>query len=154
MKVKTIFITLLASIFLSSCNLCGSFGANELGKNLVLLEGDHLEDRIIVLCSKKETERKCCTGGSYIIPLSYEEKKGQYVDVAEFDENWIIAKTIKYSENNKEEYWIIDKNINLEEIDCYDVDCESIVKSKIIGPLELEEFNAKLKDFNIDLNFK
>lgn len=154
MKVKIKLIALLVSIFLLSCNLCESFGAHELGKNLVLLEGDHLEDRIIVLCSKKETERKCCTGGSYIIPLSYEQKKGQYVDVAESNENWIIAKTIKYSESNKEEYWIIDKGFSLEEIDCYEADCDSIVKSKIAGPLEFEVFNSKVKELDINLNFK
>jgi len=120
---------------------CATFnGSYDLGANLYLLEGDRIEDRIIVYCTKKDNEY--CNGGTYVIPISYDDhmKKGkysQYVLEAKSDENGIIAKTFKIKEN-KIFFWII----NLKE-----------KGDNVYGPLSYKTFLEKKQRFKIDLSF-
>ena len=128
----------------------------KLGNGIYLLEGDRVEDRIIVKCSG--WSYKECISGSYLIPRSYNnhfDSNGhylEYVEKAASNKKWIITKTFQIKEK-KENYWIIDKGFNIGNIDCLKINCDSIIQSHIKGPLSLADFNTIKKTLNIKLDF-
>lgn len=140
-------------IFVStSCR--SMWGDHSLGSNLSLLEGDRIEDRVIIYCPEKSN--KTCKSGIYLIP-SYDKhyKNGEYaeyVDVAKANEKWVIAKTIQL-QAKKEQYWIINKSFDNKPLDCRNSNCDSILQHHIIGPLNLEEFKNKGTSLGIGLDF-
>lgn len=151
-----IFFLIFGVAFFRSCDVCDFEGAHELGNNLVLLEGDRLEDRIIVRCTGRDKSSGCCRGGEYVIP-KYEAhfSKGrynEYVEAAKSNGQWIVAKSVRLLDEEKpQQYWIIDKGFNLDGVDCSEVDCDSIVQSYVTGPLEHENFLEQLERLKIDL---
>lgn len=167
-KITTLFIPLVLILLFSACNYCGDFwGAYDLGNKLTLLDGDKTEHRVIVYCMGKSGG--CCTGGMYVIP-SVGNQYYMYVDKAKSNDNWVIARTIPIMENieyaisnkkeaidktipTKESYWIISKDFSIENLNCDEVNCDSIVQSHVIGPLDIERFNGKLSELKIDLEF-
>lgn len=152
---------LLSLVIIQSC--CSFQGAHDLGNNFTLVEGDRLEDRIIVFCSPKK--RGCCKGGSYVIPTyeNHYDKNGryaEYVETAESNDRWIIIKSIALK-NKEEKYWIIDKDFELEERfkdwpmeEGVSNDFDLLIQSKITGPLNLDMFNQKRKELEIGINFE
>ena len=149
---KLLYIILLTSLF-SSCDSCETMGAYELGNNLVLLEGDKLSDRIIVNCSGRSYG--CCQGGSFIVPRSYEDKRNHYVETAKSNDQWIVAKSIQSTNNEKlQHYWIIDKQFNLDNVDCSSVRCDSIIQTYVTGPLVYEDFQEQVERLSINLKIE
>ena len=131
------------------------WGDNPLGNRFSLLEGDCKEDRIIVYCTNKD---RICSGGMYVIPtykrhINAKGEYAEYVEDAESNDRWIVAKTIQIAEN-KANYWILDKNFSIENTDCEKNDCDSIIQSHVIGPLSFEVFKTELKKLNIDIEFE
>lgn len=129
------------------------WGDHDLGDNFSLLEGDRYEDRVIVYCSGRSFD--VCTGGTFIVPVysRHMDKNGryaEYVENAKSDDKFIIARTIEVT-NNKSNYWIISKELRIE--DCDNVDCDSVIQSNVIGPLDNLQFKTKLSDLNITLDF-
>ncbi len=155
MKFSYYFIVLLFLCILSSCNYCESFGSYELGSNLVLLDGDRLEDRIIVRCTNRSSG--CCGGGEYILP-TYEEhynlngKYREYVLQAKSDEKWIIVQT-KIIEDDVHRYWFIDKSFSVDSLDCYQVNCSEVILENRFGPFSKSDFSNLIKIKEIQLVF-
>ncbi|MBS1761163.1 MAG: hypothetical protein JST23_13680 [Bacteroidetes bacterium] len=139
------------AILLLGCN------STNLGNGIYLLEGDRVEDRIIVRCSGKNYGE--CVSGSYLIPRSYNEhfdKNGHYLEYVEnttSNKKWVIAKTYHIQEK-RENYWIINKDFVITDMDCSKANCDSIIQNLVTGPMNLTEFENKKKVLNIELNFK
>lgn len=133
------------------------WGDHPLGNNLSLLEGDTKEDRIIVYCTGRSGG--ACISGIPVVPTykrhydSSGQNYAEYVEEATSNKKWVIAKTFQIKEK-KENYWIISKNFNIENLDCAKVNCDSILQSHVIGPLDSAGFENKKKILNISLDFK
>jgi hypothetical protein len=65
----------------------------------------------------------------------------------------VIAKTYQI-QKKQENYWIISKDFNIENVDCSKANCDSILQGHVTGPLSLSEFQNKLQALDINLNFK
>jgi hypothetical protein len=144
----------IIDVFLiTSCN--EMWGDHPLGNHLSLLEGDKTEDRIIVYCTNNKGG--ICYGGNYVVPTYarhyVDNKYAEYVETAISNKKWVIAKTLRKKEK-KENYWIISKDFDIENLDCGKVNCDSILQSHVAGPLNLIEFENKKKALNIELDFK
>lgn len=130
---------------------CGQlWGDNDLGGNFSLLEGDRIEDRVIVYCSGRNAG--ACTGGTFIVPAysRHMDKKGhyaEYVETAKSNDKFIIARTIQLKDETRN-YWIVYKDLNIE--NCNDILCDS---TKVLGPLNETEFRTKAADLRIELEF-
>ncbi|MBP6871377.1 MAG: hypothetical protein KBC43_05170 [Bacteroidales bacterium] len=83
-------ILLIIILILNSCNYCRLFGDNKLGGNFSLLEGDKIEDRMIIYCTGRSAG--CCYTGIPVIP-SRSDSLTHYVLDAVYDDKWILAKT-------------------------------------------------------------
>jgi len=141
-------ITLITIVIFFSCNRL--WGDHPLGNNFSLLKGDCKEDMVIVFCSKG---RGICQGGIFVVP-TYERHMlngnyAEYVEDAEANKRWIVAKTFQIIER-KQYYWIIDKD----NIDCEKNYCDSIIQSHVTGPLNLNDFKGKVRALNIDIEFE
>ena len=154
MQKRSILTFIFVFILLFSNSSCNElWGNHTLGNNLSLSEGDKKEDRIIVYCEGD------CHGGIYVVPTyerHYDSSKqhyAEYVEEAVSNKKWVIAKTYQIQEK-KENYWIISKDFNIENIDCSKVNCDSILQSHVTGPLNLVGLQTKMKGLNIDLDFK
>jgi hypothetical protein len=146
-KVVIILAAILACMVIHSCQ--GLWGAEDLGNKLTLLEGDKTEDRAIVYCTGYSGG--ACTSGMYVIP-SVGNQYYMYVETAKSNKYWVIAKTVQIKDK-LESYWIINKGFDIENLDCEKNNCDSILQSHVIGPLNLNEFKASLKSLNINLDF-
>ncbi|MET0637781.1 MAG: hypothetical protein ABWZ25_17255 [Chitinophagaceae bacterium] len=134
-----------------SCN--GISGEYSLGNHLSLWDNEKKEEKVIVYCEGD------CYGGIYVVP-SYErhydsskQHYAEYIDEVTFDKKWVLAKTVQMTEN-KENYYIINKGFNIENLDCAKANCDSILQSHVIGPLSITEFKNKLQVLSIGLDFK
>jgi hypothetical protein len=148
------FLYIITLAITQSCN-CGFYGSHDLGNNFALLEGDRVEDRVIVYCSGKESD--CCTGGTYIVP-SFDQHYfpdgtfREYVLQAESTEDWIVAKTKLESEEIR--YWLIRKNFpfipDLESSDFEDgEETLELIKKNITGPMTKDQFVQKINELRI-----
>jgi hypothetical protein len=146
--------TFLRAILLLTTMSCGQlWGDHDLGDNFSLLEGDKVQDRVIVYCSGRSFD--ACRGGTAIVPVYSRQfdKDGDYaefVETAEADDKFIIVRTLKVKDKGIN-YWIIDKDFKIQ--DCDKLNCDSIIQSKVIGPLDKFEFQAQTEDLNINLEF-
>ena len=140
---------LLMALITYSCNYCKLFGDNKLGENFSLLEGDKIEDRLIVYCTGKSGG--CCYTGVPVIP-SQSDSTFSYVADAISNSKWIIAKTI--SEDMTDSYWIINKDFEVEFQYDDDGEFENIIQSHVTGPLDLSSFQKKKEELEIDLTIK
>lgn len=145
--VILVFIFMMLFFWNACSSICESFGAHDFGNNLTLLEGDRTEDRVIVYCTGRSAG--CCDAGIPVIP-SRVDTLSQYVQSATADLNWIIAKTV--NKDKSKGYWIIDKNFKIDLAKCDVVNCDSIIQSHIIGPLDSTDFEEKIKVSNINLH--
>ena len=146
-----IFYTILV-LFTFLTTSCNELYNHSLGNHLSLWEGDTKEDRVIVYCEGD------CHGGIYVVPTyerqfdSSKQHYAEYVETATSNKKWVIAKTYRIKEK-KENYWIISKEFDITNLNCVKENCDSILQSHVIGPLNLTEFKNKLQILDIDLNF-
>jgi hypothetical protein len=150
------FLYIIILAITQSCN-CEFYGSHDLGNNFALLEGDRVEDRVIVYCSGKENN--CCTGGTYVIP-SFDQHYypdgtyREYVLKAESTEDWIVAKTKLKTEEIR--YWLIRKNF-LSAPDIKNSDFEDgeetleLIKKNITGPMTKDQCIQKINELRIEV---
>ncbi len=147
MSKRFCYTTLQVLIFFTvSCNWIS--GEYPLGNHLSLWDNDKEKTAIIVYCEGD------CHGGIQVLPIRERQTdSGEYVEEATSNKEWAIAKTLQIKDN-KENYYIISKDFNIENVDCSKVNCDSILQSHVTGPLSLTEFENKKKVLNIELDFK
>ncbi len=150
MNVRIWFFLVFCFVYLDSCNLCALFGAHDLGDNFVLLEGDHVSDRIIVFCT---TPSGCCDAGIPVIPSRANTYGKEYVVAANSDERWIVVRTQTLN-SESESFWIVDKNFDLNLDDCGKINCDSIIQSHVLGPLDLNSLQERKKELGIGLKIE
>ncbi len=123
-------------------------GEYPLGNHLSFWDNDKEKTAIIVYCEGD------CHGGIQVLPTRERQwYHGEYVEAAMFNKKWVIAKTYQ-KVDNRENYYLISKDFNIENVDCSEVKCDSILQSHVIGPLSLSEFENKKKTMNLSLVFK
>lgn len=155
MRKRWDYIIILQVLVLSMISCNAIWGDHSLGNNLSLLEGDKTQDRVIVYCTGRSWGT--CFTGIAVIPVynrQYDNNGhyAEYVKTAKSNRKWVIVKTYQMREQ-KENYWIIGKDFNIENVDCSKVNCDSILQSHVTGPLSLDDFNNEKKSLNINLNF-
>ncbi|WP_157976302.1 hypothetical protein [Lewinella sp. IMCC34191] len=142
-------LLILLIVLVSSCNLCEFQGSTALSEELVLLEGDKVEDRVIVECSTSLPRTRCCVGGAFVVP-TYEDhmidgKYNEYVESVSTSGKWIIVKTIQKLKNQKRRYWLIDK-------------LPATTQSKngyaLIGPFDEKEIKDTVENLRINILFQ
>lgn len=151
-RIIHLFFAAIIITFFSSCD-CSLVGAENLGKNLALLEGDVREDKVIVYCGNKEN---CCSGGAYILPTyeNHYDKKGNYAEFIEevaYNERWILVKSFLVKEN-KFNYWIIDKNFDLKDSSFTEGKKIEMIRKNVIGPLNKKKLDDLIKNNKIKLS--
>ena len=104
-----------------------------LGNNLYLSEYDNIDRKILY------SEEECSGFGIEIVPMTVTEFN--------FNEKWIIAKSMSYREKSNIQYWII-KN------DFFDDPNVDLIKANTIGPLDSITFGNNLKEKNIDIRLR
>lgn len=122
------------NLFLSSC--CPFIKADNLGHDFILSEYDNVDRRILY------SKDKCSGEGIEIVPMTVLE----YAN----NSNWIIAKSSKSKLSADYEYWIIDKNFEIQQNDS----AINIIKAHVYGPLDSITFINKLNQQNINLKLK
>jgi hypothetical protein len=146
-------VTLMVALMAFSCNEL--WGDHPLGNNYSLSEGDKEEDRVIIYCPFKKLG--ICDSGIFVIPV-YErhmDRNGTYAEYvlsAQSNEKWIIAKTLRRLEN-QENYWIIDKDFEVDHSDCSKTNCDSVIQAHVVGPLSPISFSKKIKMLKVELSF-
>ena len=150
MKRRILIVPLLI-LLLITLGGCEFYGNKDLGNKLTLFARDSPEGHFdIVYCSKYDMGG--CIAGIYVLPTA-DEKYFMYVEAAKSNDKWIVAKTVD-AEDQKENYWIISKAFSLENVDCNNEDCDSIIQTHITGALDYQEFIVKTKELGIDLKFE
>lgn len=150
-KFKAFHLFLIVMFSTLSCRQV--WGDNDLGNNFSLLEGDRIEDRIIVYCTGRSA--RVCRSGTYIVPtysrhLDSTGHYAEYVETAKSNDNFIIARTLQIN-NKKKNYWIINKDFSLE--NCGEMNCDSIIQSNVIGPLDYSQFKTMQIELGVILKF-
>lgn len=150
-KLKVSHLLLIAIFSTISCRQM--WGDNDLGDNFSLLEGDRIEDRIIVYCSGRSAG--ACIAGTFIVPIYSRHmdstgRYAEYVETAKSNDDFIIARTLHINDKKKN-YWVISKNFSLD--NCDKMNCDSIIQSNVIGPLDYSQFKTKQIDLGINLQF-
>ena len=112
-KIKLSHLLVIMISFILSCRQ--AWGDNDLGDNFSLLEGDRIEDRVIVYCSGRSAG--ACRAGTFIVPVysrqfDTEGQYAEYVETAKSNDDFIIARTLQIK-GKKENYWIINKGFSL-----------------------------------------
>ncbi|MEO9514057.1 MAG: hypothetical protein ABJN84_17845 [Flavobacteriaceae bacterium] len=148
--MKYFILITISTLFLSGCSNCKLWGDNNLGGDFTLLEGDKINDRLIVYCTSKEKPEDCCTSGIPIIP-SREDKSTDYIEIADYNEQWIIVKGVNIDKS--ESYWYINKDFDTS----WEYDDGGIfynrIQNNVYGPYDKSEFEQELKTRNINLKF-
>ena len=129
------------------------WGYNDLGDNFSLLEGDISEDRIIVYCGGRIAG--ACKFGTPIVPVYTRHmdsagRYAEYVETAKSNDNFIIAKTLQVKDK-RANYWIIDKSFSID--NCDKINCDSIIQSHVVGPLDKSEFQKKVAELKLNIKF-
>jgi hypothetical protein len=149
-RLKLTLLIFITSFVFCSCSR-QAWGDNDLGDNFSLLEGDRIEDRIIVYCSGRSGG--ACMVGTYIVPVysRHMDSTGhyaEYVESATSNDDFIIAKTLQL-QDKRENYWIIDKGFSID--NCDKINCDSLIKSHVIGPIDKGEFQKRTFELKINL---
>lgn len=127
-------IALLSLTFIS-CNLAQK--DYYLGCNLYIMDGDRVEDRIIVYCTSNFLND--CYGGIYVVPTYNRHMKNgkysEYVENAISNDACVLVKT-KQIELDKYNYWIIIKDQKLNNLTRFNLCNDSIIQSYVYGPVD------------------
>jgi len=116
---------------LYSC--CPFIKEEHLGNNLYLSEYDNVDRRIFY------SKESCSGSGIEIVPMT--------ILGYNYNSEWVIAKSGTKGENSSIQYWIIRKYFDNEPT-------LKLIKSNIIGPLDLESFSNELTNRQIQLKLK
>lgn len=108
-----VVLLMLFLLFVPQCGettTCEDWGAEELGSNIVLFDGDREEDRVIILCVGRDSLSGCCKSGTYLLPTYAEHQREReylsYVDTAVVNESWVTARIFN-REKTTTEYWLL-----------------------------------------------
>ena len=74
----------------------------------------------------------------------------EFVDSAKSNDDFIIAKTLLVKDKTAN-YWIINKDFRID--NCDKINCDSLIQSHVIGPLDKEEFQKKTSELKLNLKF-
>ena len=134
LKHKSGLILIMLIVLFSSC--CPFIKAEDLGNNFILSEYDNVDRRIIY------SKEKYSGSGIEIVPMT----------VVEYANNskWIIAKSSPTRFKTEYQYWIVDKNFNIEIVQANKSSIE-FVKSHVYGPFDSTTFINKLFSQKINL---
>jgi hypothetical protein len=124
----------------AACDTCKLLhGEERLGSNFTFVNEDKSTSYILYCYDIPGS--KCCDSGITVVPT--------YVENTEADENWIIARSIK---DNKDKFWIIKKNFEVDLANCEQVKCDSVIRSNVLGPMGLDDFNSTKRRLGITLD--
>ena len=151
-RLKLAFLIFTISFLFCNCGR-QAWDDNDLGDNFSLLEGDRIEDRIIVYCTGRSGG--ACMAGTYIVPVysRHYDSTGhyaEYVETAKSNDDFIIAKTLQV-QDKRANYWIIDKDFSID--NCDKINCDSIIQSHVFGPFDKNEFQQKASELKLNLRF-
>lgn len=79
-------------------------------------------------------------------------KYAEYVKEAVSNKKWVVAKKCQIKDK-QDNYYIIRKDFDIANLDCSKSNCDSILQSSVIGPMNLSEFENKKQTLNLDLSF-
>lgn len=148
---KVIYFWFMFMLFLASLLLItfdDFISLDYLGSGLVIMHGDNEKDKVILYKER--------LNDLYVVPTyNRHMKNGEYAeyifgDVKDNDK-WVVARTM-IVETRELNYWIIRK-FSISDIDCNKVNCDSVVKTYVIGPLSINNFNRKKEELDINLTF-
>lgn len=143
--VGLVFFSII--LFFSSEWLFPSWwGSYSLGGNLYMLDWDGGE-KVIVYCNNPRG--RTCYSGISVIPSNTDTNQIRVIAAKSSDE-WVIVKA-KSSNEDKKRYYLISKDINIDNLNCDKVDCDSIIQSHIIGPLDSLTFIKEVKQKSVNL---
>lgn len=143
-------VAFLYIIVLSIASTCNKRQIDiDLGDGFALLDSE----RVIAYCNSRKGET--CKKGTTILPVNSKYKNNsklteEYVESAKSNNKFIIARTLNLKAIKKN-WWIISKELNIK--DCNRMNCDSVIQSYVTGPLQYAEFQSKLAELNIELDF-
>lgn len=144
----TIILLSLLLFFTSEWLFPSWWGSHSLGHNLYMLDWDgDGGNKIIVYCSN--LRGRTCYSGLSVIPSN--SNSGQlWVITAKSNERWVIVKA-KQTQDNKNCYYLISKDFDIDNLNCQKVNCDSMIQSHIVGPLDSIAFMRELSLKNVSL---
>ena len=126
----TLTLVLISTVLSCKESVCGEI---QLGSRFVVaLEQKRNQ---IIYCT---TDDYCCNSGWNAVPMGLTDYG--------FDERWIIART------RTDEYWIIDKDFDIDLSNCQDKDCDKLLTDHIKGNLKPAEFEKQKKELGIEID--
>ena len=124
--------TIILVFFIASPWICPSlWGSYSLGKNLYMVVDEHSFQKGTERCQGymilqgSQMEGRVCHGGSYIIPMGYENRYDSMGEIREhvlesrYNDDWIIVKTYIVKKDRYQYYFIkldFDEKISADEI--------------------------------------
>ena len=142
----TIILLSLLLFFTSEWLFPSWWGSHSLGHNLYMLDWDG-GNKIIVYCSNPRG--RTCYGGLSVIP-SNSNSSQLCVITAKSNERWVIVRA-KQTQDNKNCYYLINKDFNIDNLNCQNVNCDSMLQSYVVGPLDSIAFIKELMLKNVSL---
>jgi hypothetical protein len=137
MQKKSGSSILIISLLLHSC--CPFIKEDDLGNNFRLSEYDNVDRRILY------SKQSCSGSGIEIVPMT--------VTAYANDDKWIIAKSRKERSAARYQYWIINKDFEVDMTK--DIDgAIRIIESHVAGPLDQVSFIQRLRVSKITLTLK
>ena len=109
-------------------------------------EGDFRE---IVYCTKHKGNT--CYVGIPLIPAI--SSKGISVIEAKSNDEWVIVKALNNALSEKNCFYLIDKSFDIQNMDCRERDCDSIIQSYITYFDNEQDFENRLNDLGILIRF-
>lgn len=145
-RMNKLLLIIAGAFVVWSCN------SSNLGDNFFLLEGDNINDRVIVYCTGKDNNE--CYSGIPIIP-TYERQfsNGRYaehVELAKSNKDWILARTVTVDGNQKY-YWILNKRINGSSSND---ELKNSIGKNVYGPFDSTKFLNKKKELGINMELE
>lgn len=120
---------------------CSDSPKNNLGNNFYIMEGDRIEDNVMVYCTGIDVTG--CYAGIYVVP-SYETHYdsvglyNSYVVGAAVNDNIIVIETFQKSTSDTS-YWLVDKSLKFM-LDTCSFECEKKIVNYRRGPLNRTKF--------------
>ena len=135
----------LLGLFFVEDYLCGS--KNNLGNNIYMVEDGNFRE--IVYCTKHKGNT--CYVGIPLIPAI--SSKGISVIEAKSNDEWVIVKALNKALSEKNCFYLIDKSFDIQNMDCRERDCDSIIQSYITYFDNEQDFENRLNDLGILIRF-
>ena len=137
MRKTTGLLMVALSLFFHSC--CWSAKEDHLGNNFRVSEYDNVDRRILY------SEERCAVSGIEIVPMT--------VTAYANNSKWIIAQSRTSRFGTAYQYWIINKDFNVNAGAKGD-SMNDLIKSHVFGPLDSASFVQMVNANRIDLTLK